>query len=199
LAAIIKADYNGPAFKGMRPENARASAQASMDASREVSYLCDLYYGFYLLSCEDIGLRPIKNSSNTDPVLRLARNFLSKLSDDNELKQDIRFIVPMQSLMDERGDVSSSYWAVDGVDTSQYLTITYQENPKIDFGAVNPGHFTVMKTGLIKKIAAADFFEITLPGTKAPDREEFRKLADKAKNIPENIIDTLKKRALQLK
>ena len=101
-------------------------------------------------------------------------------------------MVPIQSMKSDDGSVSTSYWAVDGVDTSQHIVIKYSVDPAIDFGAVNPGLITVMKTGLYKKIAVADFFEIALPGTKTLNRDEFRKLANTAKNIPEKIMDALK-------
>jgi hypothetical protein len=189
LASIMKAGYNDVAFKGMRPEK----ADVDLDALKEVTYLGDLFYGFYLLSCEDIGMRPVKNPNVNDSARQRAEAFLSRLAKDNDLQQDIRFMAPIQSMKRDDGSVATSYWAVDGVDTSQHIEITYSVDPGIDYGALNPGLVTVMKTGLHKKIAAADFFEITLPGTKILNRDKFRKLANTAKNSPEGIRDALKK------
>lgn len=187
LAAIMKTKYNEVPFKGMRPD----STNVLTYAFEEVSYLSDLYYGFYLVSCEDIGMQPQKTSKDQKTLAALAEDFLFKISTDNDLKQDIRFMLPITSITDNPESNSPWFWVVDGIDTVNTISIEFDEDPGVDFGAVKPEHFTLVRTGLNKKVAKADFFEISLPANKTRNRSEFRKLADKAGRVQDKIRDAL--------
>lgn len=187
LASVMKTDYNDANLTGMRSKK----PNASLKASKEVNYLCNLYFGFYLLSCEDIGMQPVKTPRNADFAIQIAKDFLSMLPNDNDMKQDIRFMMPVANLQD-----STLYWIVNGVCNSQNVTIEFRENPEIDFGNTNSGLFTVMKTKISKNISTAEFFEIYLPGNGSINRDEFREMANTAENNPIKIKEELQKWAI---
>jgi hypothetical protein len=190
LASIMKAEYTDVTFKGLRPDNANALT----DAFTEVSWLGDLYYGLYLVSCEDVGMRPKKTVRDQNACIKQAEAFLSRISNDAELKQDIRFMLPITSITDNPENDASWFWVVDGIDTLKTLSMEFMEDPGIEFGTVKPEQFTVVRTGFYKKIATADFFEISLPANRTLDRNAFRKLADKAGRVQDKIREALEKK-----
>ena len=106
------------------------------------------------------------------------------------MKQDIRFIMPIA----ENATDSILCWMVNGVNVSQNITITFDDNPVVSYNNINPEKVVVMKTGLKKKIGVSEFSEVSLPGKDILDRDEFRKLANEVKNSPEKIKAALKKR-----
>ncbi len=180
LAQLMRALYNDKSITGIRPGN----TYAALDALQEVHFLQKLYYGFYLISCEDIGLPPDTSFGDPDSTMYQAENFLSNLSEDTDMKQDIRFMIPVA--IDPNVD-STLYWMVNGVNVSQTITIAFYDDPKIAFDNINPDQIIVMKTGFTKKIGVSDFSEVYLPGKNVLNRDEFRKVANEAENKVDKI------------
>lgn len=132
---------------------------------------CDLFYGAYLMSCEDLGMRPRLDAPGDPPkparaeLIGNARRWLAELSGDALAAADVRVIVPIAQL----GHGRAKYWAVIGVRTTlagySYLWGSAMSQPSSDDMARVP-------------LPTEQFLEVTSSATP-PTREEFRALCDK--------------------
>ena len=150
-------------------------------------------YGFYLVSCEDIGLRPDLADgelADLDAAKQLALDWLENLSSDDDLKRDTRVAVPIfHDPLKQRTRI----WVTLGVRQAK-LTATFARPPRVrneeepewktpKSYQLNAGRFL---------IAVDEFAEVSIPGLTCPNREELRQLCDREKT-KEAIIAALQK------
>jgi len=146
---------------GPEPETLRARIRRARD----------LFYGAYLMSCEDLGMRPRLDAAGDPPaaargeLIRNARGWLAGLAGDALAAADVRVIVPIAQL----GQGRAKYWAVIGVRTTlagySYIWGPTMSQPSPDEMARVP-------------LPTEQFLEVTSSATP-PTREEFRALCDK--------------------
>lgn len=102
LDAGVAVDQEGPTAVSLR---------ARIRASR------DLFHGLYLIACQDIGLSPTLDragdpaEADRAPLAAAADQWLLGLQDEPAAKADVRVMIPIAILDEER----ARYWAVIGV------------------------------------------------------------------------------------
>jgi hypothetical protein len=102
LDAAVSVEAGGPVTETVRARIRRAR---------------DLFFGLYIVSCQDIGLKPSLGAAGDpeparwDALARAADAWLIALAGDPVAKSDVRVIVPIAQL----GDGRMKYWAVIGV------------------------------------------------------------------------------------
>lgn len=150
-------------------------------------------YGFYLISCEDIGLRPeLAEGELADPAAakQLAIDWLASLSSNEDLKRDTRVAVPIYS---DPLKQQTRIWVTLGV-RHVPLTARYVRPPKVRTEASpewqDPPWHNILPSEYL--IAVDDFAEVTIPGLTCPNREELRRLCDKH-STKESIVEALRR------
>ncbi|MDA0589283.1 MAG: hypothetical protein O2820_14995 [Planctomycetota bacterium] len=185
LASVVGDDTLAE-LHGLTTDGARESSLKD-----ELESVRQRAYGFYLISCEDIGLRPeLAEGELADPRLtkQLALNWLMTLSSNLDLKRDTRVAVPIHQ---DRRQRQTRIWVTLGVRQTK-LTATYARPPMVrneeepDWKTpqsyqLNSGNFL---------IAVDEFAEVTIPGLTCPNRKELRKLCDE-KKTKEAIVEAL--------
>jgi hypothetical protein len=188
LAAILALRYDGGSqLQGYRPQG----KQVELVTSSEVKKLANLYHGFYLLACDDLGMKPDAVSVEDNTLRQQARGFLQEPLKDGELNQDVRFLLPV-GRGGEPGKPTTYYWAIGGV-LERTITFSFDEMPALDFGAGNEDDYEIAYTSNSNRIGAAQFFDFELPGTKSLSRDEFRALVEKAERNPLKLEEALDK------
>ena len=175
-------------LRGLREGGEREKALAA-----ELTAMRRLFYGFYLVACEDIGLRPrfLKGELVNEAVAKSdALAWLDTYAADPDLALDTRGSVPIHR--DSVRDVTR-LWATLGVRLAK-LEASYATAPMIRPSA-SSGWQEV--NGTLKPsayvIAVDEFAEIELKGSSALTRDELRKVCDKRKTR-EKILAALAKR-----
>lgn len=187
LAEVINTRYAQAELVGMRPEGAKSA----MEAVKEVKYLSELYRGFYLLACDDLGMKPVDVAANDTVVKSQALEFLKQPLRDGELKQDVRFLLPVGRGGMPGEPPTTYYWAIDGVKVRNFV-YSFNDEPEFAFTAGSKDDFVVENRELYRKIAVADFLDMELQGKKSLNRDEFRRLVDEAGRLREKVEEKLK-------
>jgi hypothetical protein len=164
------------------------TAVDALDA--ELAAIQDLYYGFYLETCANIGLIPdLEAGEVEDPVAaaRAAERWLGGWRDDPLMSQDIRVIVPIGPTGDGRLDC----WAVLGVRPIN-IVVSYEEKPAVSTDA--PVELMVNYLSRDYSVLVPVFAEVILPTEEPLTRDEFRDVCDRYDN-KEEIIEALEEGA----
>lgn len=97
-----------------------AGGPTTMSLRTQLHRSRDLFFGVYLVACQDLGLRPSLGAGG-DPkpeareaLAKAADAWLLGLASDQVTKSDVRVMIPIASLTETR----SRYWAVIGVRTT---------------------------------------------------------------------------------
>lgn len=162
----------------------RESGPREMNLADELASQQALFYGCYLLSMEDIGLRPgitTEELADPDGARRQALDWLAHWADDPDLAVDTRVIVPVTVDAERR---ATNVWGTAGVRLAN-LDVAFASG----FGpSVRPAgssdewqpaaaHILESKRYVIP---VDEFVTAEMPGLDCPTREEFRKLCDAA-------------------
>ena len=150
------------------------------------------FYGFYLLSCEDIGMKPqLADGELPDPptAKQAAIDWLAKLADNADLRCDTRVSVP---IFVDANNGKTHIWATLGVRLA-HLEASYAQPPRLrpKDGAgpwTEVVSYQLGDSGYV--IAVNEFAEIELPGSSALAREELREVCDRYKT-KEEIVRSL--------
>jgi hypothetical protein len=163
------------------------------DLATELHEMRDLYYGLYLVSAEDIGLKPSLTAGeniDTERCYSLAAGWLAKAFTDEELAADTRVGVPVY-LDPQRGVVR--VWLTLGVRLAK-LEASYARPPRlkrangsadwqeVEAHRLGPSHYL---------IPVDEFAEVELPGLKVRTREELRAVCDR-EETKEAILKALR-------
>jgi hypothetical protein len=176
------------AMHGLRADGAR-----ELDLYNELHFQRDLFYGLYLISAEDLGLKP--KLTPEEPVkiedcYKLANNWLTKAFNDHDLTQDTRVAVP---IFIDANSGSTRLWVTLGVRMAS-LDAEYARPPhlksrqdrdwrQVTEAELEPSHYLV---------AVDEFAEVAIPGRQVPTRDELRKVCDQ-KRTKEEIVAALRK------
>lgn len=154
-----------------------------LNLNAELQQQRELFYGFYLLSMEDIGL-PTSLSVDELPEPAVARqralSWIADFASDPDLAVDTRVVVPVAvNLM--RG--TTSLWATTGVRLAK-LDAAFASgfSPSIrvpesgaDWQEVEPQ----IVEPITYLIPVDEFMAVEIPSVGCPTREEFRRICDK--------------------
>jgi hypothetical protein len=173
------------------------------DLLSELHAMRDLFYGLYLVSADDIGLKPAfldKEPVDAQSCYRQATEWLPKALEDEDLAADTRVSVPIAV---DPGRGATRLWATLGVRLAK-LDAKYARPPRIKLspegekklaqnpGAIRPRAQPGEKDGWkpVETHTLADshylipvdeFAEIELSGSKVMTREELRQVCDREK------------------
>lgn len=175
------------ALHGLRSDGAR-----DLDLYKELQFQRDLFYGLYLISVEDLGLKialaadePVK----VEDCYRLASDWLSKAFADRDFREDARVAVPIYI---DGNSNKTRLWVTLGVrlaplDAAYARTarVKSQQDPQwrqLQENEVEASHYV---------IAVDDFAEVDIPGRQVPTREDLRKIIEQ-KKTKEAIVAALR-------
>jgi hypothetical protein len=143
------------------------------------------FYGFYLIACEDIGMRPqlLPDEPVDRPAaMKAAMAWLDNLENDPDLACDTRVSIPIFVNLDPLPR-KTRLWATLGVRLAR-LEASYARPPKVRPGKAGGPWKDVDSYQLGNSqyvIAVDEFAEIELDGYRAMTRAEFRAACDRHK------------------
>jgi hypothetical protein len=148
----------------------------------------DLFYGLYLVSCDDLGLRPTfakDEPVDADACRAAATAWLARAFDDADLAVDTRVAVPVYA-----DDRTTRCWGTLGVRVAR-LNVSWQTCPRIK-AADGSGEWIEASdcTWTSYLIPVDEFGEFSLRAGRVLTREEFRKVCGRGANRAE-ILDAL--------
>jgi len=164
----------------------REEGNAADVLDTELAAIQELYYGFYLETCANIGLIPdLEAGEVEDPAgaARAAERWLGDWKGDALMSQDIRVIVPIGPTGDGRLDC----WAVLGVRPIN-IVVSYEEKPVVSTDA--PIELIVNYLSRDYSVLVPVFAEVILPTEEPLTRDEFRKVCDEYDN-KDDIVEAL--------
>jgi hypothetical protein len=148
----------------------------------ELHFMRDLFYGLYLTSAEDIGMKPALAAEETvdqDRCYRLAGDWLAKAFKDEDLAADTRVGVPIY--VDANRGITR-LWLTLGVRLSK-LDADYARPPHIK--PARQGDWTVVESHRLEGshyyIPVDEFAEVEIKGMRVLTREELRAICDREK------------------
>jgi hypothetical protein len=158
----------------------------------ELHDMRDRFYGFYLVSADDIGLKPAlakEEGVDQEKCYNLATDWLATAFDDPDLAVDTRVMVPIFIDVPRQ---KTRVWVTLGVRLTK-LEARYARPPQLkpangslDWKEVEPGKLE----GANYLIAVDEFAEVELNGLKVLSREELRKICDE-QQTKEKIVEAL--------
>jgi hypothetical protein len=170
-----------------------ASGERPRDLAGELDQMRALFYGLYLVSCEDLGLRPSTTAEETgDPAaaMQAAEKWLQDYKTDPDLAVDTRVIVPVYR--DPQRQVTS-IWATAGIRLVK-LTAGFDERFPPSLRPLAGGEWKPAEPGKLapvtQLIAVDEFVTCQMPSLTPLSRDEFRKLCDEQKS-KERIVAAL--------
>jgi hypothetical protein len=155
----------------------------------ELRSMRELFYGFHLLSAEDIGMAP--EIRPDEPVDRAAceakaTEWLSSYAKDTDLAVDTRVSVPLYFDTVNR---RTRLWATIGVRLAK-LDVAYARPPKVKPKG-GTGEWEELKPHQLEAalyvIAVDEFAELEVPGLEPLTRKELRSACDAHKTKPELV------------
>jgi hypothetical protein len=170
----------------------RETGPRGIALSDELDQMRDRFYGFYLISCEDIGLPPeLMPDEHVDSAAatKVALQWLNDSQRDPDLALDTRVAVPIY--IDYQSG-KTRLWATLGVRLAP-LAARYAAPPKIRVaGSSNPWQDVKPETPRPANyvIPVDEFAEFDLDGSRVLNRDELRALCDKYKT-KEEILKAL--------
>lgn len=173
----------------------KQSGEREMNLADELASMKQLFYGLYLVSCDDIGLKP--SLSQTDEVdqakaYESASSWLATIWSDPDMSVDTRVAVPV---FFDRINQRTHLWITTGVRLTK-LDTRYATPPRIrpagssdDWQVVEPNK---LKSSLYL-VAVDEFAQIELSGIRTISREELREALPSGKTR-EEVISILEER-----
>lgn len=147
------------------------------------------FYGFYLLACEDIGMKPqLADGELADPqaAKQTALDWLGNLADNSDLRCDTRVSVPI--FVDLVKD-KTCIWATLGVRLA-HLEASYAQPPRVR-PKNDAGPWTEVKSYQLGDsryvIPVDEFAQIELASSSPLTREELRAACDRHKTKDEIV------------
>ncbi len=142
----------------------------------------DLFYGLYLVSCEDLGMKPALlagEAIDVEGCRSRAGSWLEKFLADPDLACDTRVSVPI--FYDGDRNVTM-LWATLGIHLSPFeVSYVHPPHQKLKEG----GTWRPVERGRMGDasylICVDEFAEVEIPGIRPLSREEFRRLCDRGR------------------
>jgi hypothetical protein len=171
----------------------KQDGKRTLDLASELRFMRDLFHGLYLMSAQDIGLKPAlaaDESVDQPRCLGLAADWLNKAFTDEDLAVDTRVAVPIY-VDYQRG--TTRLWLTLGVRLAR-LDARYARPPQVK--SANGTEWQAVNEYLLEAsnylIPVDEFAEVELPGLKVLSREELRAICDREKT-KEQILAALQK------
>jgi hypothetical protein len=159
----------------------REGGKREPDLQSELAAMKELFYGFYLLACEDIGMVQElmdDESLDTDAAYAAAEKWLSNLT-HRDLAVDTRVSVP---IFNDPEANSTRLWATIGIRLAK-VDAEYARAPKMRENAESQWQDVEYRRlgDANYAIAVDEFAEFSLPGRQTLTRQELRDLCDRHK------------------
>jgi hypothetical protein len=161
----------------------RKSGPRDIHLAKELAVIRERFYGLYLVSCEDIGMKPQFLEDEVveqDAAKAAALDWLEHLVDDPDLARDTRVSVPI--FIDPLGG-ETRLWATLGVRLAM-LDASYARPPKVR-SKVEGGPWQEVESYQLGEsqylIPVEEFGEIELPSSASLTRDELRAACDACK------------------
>jgi hypothetical protein len=174
----------------------RESGQRALDLDSELKFMRELFYGWYLLSVEDIGLKPAfleDEAVDREKCEKTAADWLASRQSDPDLAADTRIAVPVYYDPSTR---ATRFWMTLGVRLAK-LDTRYAVGPRIR--PANSGESAEWKAVDPYKLVASEyvipvdeFAEVEIKGGRVPNRADLREICDRMKTKAK-IVAELKK------
>lgn len=192
LANVLEAAIGKQALRGLH--GLKQDGKRTNNLHTELLWMRDAFYGLYLISAEDIGMKASFAAGepvDEDHCYRIASAWLAKVIDDADLAADTRVAVPVY--VDPLRGVTR-LWITLGVRLAK-LDAGYVRPPRIK-PAQGDGDWALVTPGKLKGadylIAVDEFAEVELNGLRTLSREELRAICDREKT-KEAIVAALRK------
>ena len=193
LTNMLEASIGQEALRQIHGLTEKGERRLSL--AEELAEMRNLFYGLYLVSAEDIGLKPVFASEemvDADRCIQTATQWLGKaLTDDGDLATDTRVAVPIAF---DRERKITRLWLTLGVRLAK-LEARYECPPKIrpegknetwqdvSFEELKPADYL---------IPVDEFAEVEIRGYHALTRDEYRAVCDRNKT-KEAILKALRR------
>jgi hypothetical protein len=180
LATFLEAAIGKPALQELH--GLKEDGQRPRDLYDELNWMRDLFYGVYLVSAEDIGLKPaLAKNELADPerCYRLAAEWLFRPFSDPDLAVDTRVAVP--TVVDYNRGVTR-LWLTLGVRLAK-LEATYATPPSLKPTKGNEDWQVAKSSQLVPAqylIPVDEFAEVELQGLRVLTRKELRDICNTA-------------------
>jgi hypothetical protein len=193
LANFLESAVGAEGLKSLH--GLKQDGQRQPDLHAELLGQRDLYYGLYLVTCEDVGLRPkllAEEAVDEEHCYKLASDWLPKALDDADLAADTRVSVPIMIDVERR---VTRLWVTLGVRLAK-LDASYERPPSLKVAADKDAEWKEPEAWRVKTshylIPVEEFAEVELAGLRALTRDELRALCDREKT-KEAIVAALRR------
>jgi hypothetical protein len=177
----------------------REGGSRELPLFEELAYMRKLFYGFHLISCEDIGMWPNLLEGELDGIqggasmcMTVALEWLAAFAHDPDLEIDTRVSVPifvdvisnkttLWCTLGIRGAKLRTWYARPPMWRPQDIVDGQWEDPVYQGVNFIDGHYIIL---------VDEFAEVQLDGFKTLTREEYRKICDKY-NTKDEILEAL--------
>jgi hypothetical protein len=188
LANFLEANIGKEALKTLH--GLRQGGQRELNLDAELLRMRDLFYGLYLVSAEDIGLRPAltkEEEPDCERCYKLAAEWLPKAFADPDLAIDTRVCVP---IFPDRSRGVTRIWATLGVrlahlDAEYLRPPSVAQAPRPDADPKERAAWRELRMDELEAshylIAVDEFAEVELPVMHALSREDLRAVCDREK------------------
>lgn len=189
LSTFLESSVGEAAMKSLH--GLREGGERPTDLHAELKSMRDLFYGCYLLSAEDIGLKPafLDGEPIDRPACeRAASDWLAKSADDPDMAVDTRVSVPVFL---DGVNRRTKLWATLGVRLAK-LDASYARGPRLRTGEASDWReVEAYKLAAAHYLIAIDeFAEVELAGLRSLTRAELRHACDVGKT-KEGIVEAL--------
>jgi hypothetical protein len=174
----------------------KQGGERSADLHAELQQMRDLFYGLYLISAEDIGMKldlAKDEAVNREHCTKLAVDWLSRAFDDPDLAMDTRVSVPIYADADPVRPVTR-LWATLGVRLAR-LEVSYAKPPHLK-PAKGDDDWKLAETHQLQAaeflIPVDEFAEFELKGMHTLTREELRAVCDR-EQTKDRIVGALRR------
>ncbi len=181
LGDIIKGSLTPSVAEGVRGRRERGAAAAESLAA-EAADISQMFFGFYLLSCADIGMAPaVKYGEVADRAAASERAYawLSNWRSDQDMAQDVREVWPLGPADPSDPAKGTVYRCVLGVRAVD-IEVKYDRKPSFFLAGTTRKadlHFKPAKYTVYVPVVV----EVVVPGQKPLAKAQFRALCDEHK------------------
>ena len=188
---VLEASIGQQALRQIHGLTAKGERRLSL--ADELAEMRNLFYGLYLVSAEDIGLKPVFGSGESveaDHCIHAAIQWLGKIRTEDDLSADTRVAVPI-GFDRQRGN--TRLWLTLGVRLAKFEA-RYECPPKTRSGQNEPWRevpFAELKPADYL-IPVDEFAEVEIKGFHVLTREEYRVVCDRNKT-KEAVLEALRR------
>jgi hypothetical protein len=192
LASFLESTIGEGTLKTLK--GLREGGERDKDLHSELAWMRSLFYGLFLLSAEDIGLKPEFLDGETvdrEGSEKVATEWLASIGTDPDLAVDTRVAVPIY--YNPQTGVGR-LWMTVGVRLT-LLEASYVKPPSLrplegagEWKTVEPWK---LKTSF-QSIPVDEFAEVEIRGSRVLNRAELRAICDRMKT-KEKIVETIRK------